>query len=132
MRFEEALALALADAGLLPGDDAEAVAEACRVPVTDPDAVLAATWSHGTPMVPLLEEIRGRLSEEHAKWVHYGTTTQDVLDTATMLQAGEALEPRFRPCLVGGSHGRAGPRAPRPAYRSGGPSSSTPGRPPSG
>ncbi len=68
------------------------MAEACRVPVTDPDAVLAATWSNGTPMAPLLEEIRGRLSEEHAKWVHYGTTTQDVLDTATMLQAGEALE----------------------------------------
>jgi 3-carboxy-cis,cis-muconate cycloisomerase len=92
MRFEAALALALADTGLVPSEDANAVAEACRVPVADPNAVLAATWSHGTPMAPLLEEIGGRLSEEQAKWVHYGTTTQDVIDTATMIQAGEGLE----------------------------------------
>jgi 3-carboxy-cis,cis-muconate cycloisomerase len=92
LRFESALVLALADTGLVPKDDAEAVADACRAPVSDPEALLAATWSEGTPMRPLLEEIRGRLGEEQAKWVHYGTTTQDVIDTATMLQAREALD----------------------------------------
>jgi len=92
MKFEAALALALAETGLVPGEDAEAVAEACRIPITDPAAVVAATWSHGTPMVPLLAEIKGRLSDQQAQWLHYGTTTQDVLDTATMLLAGEALE----------------------------------------
>jgi 3-carboxy-cis,cis-muconate cycloisomerase len=91
LRFESALALALADVGLVPKGVAEAVADACRAPVTDPEAVLAATWSGGTPMEPLLEEIRGRLGEEQVKWVHHGTTTQDVIDTATMLQAREAL-----------------------------------------
>src|SRR5688500_6528699 len=90
-RFEAALALALADTGLVPGEDAEAVAEACRIPMTDPEAVVAATWSHGTPLTPLLAEIKGRLSDQQAQWVHYGTTTQDVIDTATMLLAGEAL-----------------------------------------
>jgi len=92
MRFEAALALALADAGVAPGDDAGAVAKACQTLVIDPDTVLAATWSDGTPLTPLLEEIRGRLTEEQAKWVHFGTTTQDAIDTATMLQAGEALD----------------------------------------
>ena len=92
MRFEAALALALADTGLVTSEDAEAVAEACRLPVTDPDAILAATWNDGTPIGPLLDEIQGRLPEEQAKWVHYGTTTQDVIDTATMLQAREALD----------------------------------------
>lgn len=91
-RFEAALALALADAGVAPGEDAKAVAEACQTSVIDPDTVHAATWSDGTPLTPLLEEIRGRLPEKHAKWVHYGTTTQDAIDTATMLQAGEALD----------------------------------------
>ena len=91
-RFEGALALALADAGLVPSEDAEAVAKACQAPVNDPEAVLAATWSEGTPMGPLLDEIRGRLPEEQVRWVHFGTTTQDAIDTATMLQAGAALE----------------------------------------
>jgi len=92
LRFESALALALADTGLVPKGDAEAVADACRAPVSDPEALLTATWTEGTPMGPLLDEIRGRVGEEQAKWVHYGTTTQDVIDTATMLQAREALD----------------------------------------
>ena len=92
VRFEAALALALADAGIAPREDAEAVAEAWQTLVIDPDDVLAATWSAGTPMTPLLEEIRGRLPEERAKWAHHGSTTQDAVDTATMIQAGEALD----------------------------------------
>jgi 3-carboxy-cis,cis-muconate cycloisomerase len=92
MRFEAALALALADTGRIPPETAEAVAEACSSPVADPDAVLASTWSEGTPLNLLLAEIRGRLSEEQAEWVHHGATTQDVIDTAIMLQAGEALD----------------------------------------
>lgn len=91
-RFEAYLALALADAGVAPWKEAEAVAEACQTLVIDPDTVLAATWSDGTPLTPLLEEIRSRLPEEQARWVHFGTTTQDTIDTATMLQAGEALD----------------------------------------
>jgi 3-carboxy-cis,cis-muconate cycloisomerase len=92
LQFESALVLSLADTGLVPKGDAEAVADACRTPVSDPEALLTATWSEGTPVGPLLGEIRGRLGEEQAKWVHYGTTTQDVIDTATMLQAREALD----------------------------------------
>ena len=92
LRFESALALALADTGLIPKGDAEMVADACRGSVTDPEALLASTWSEGTPMRSLLEEIRDRLGEQQAKWVHHGTTTQDVIDTATMLQAREALD----------------------------------------
>ena len=91
-KFEGALALALADTGLVPSEDAEAVAKACQAPATDPEAVLAATWSEGTPLGPLLDEIRGRLPDEQATWVHHGTTTQDAIDTATMLQAAEALD----------------------------------------
>ena len=92
------------------------MADACRAPVTDPEALLTATWTEGTPMGPLLEEIRGRLGEEQAKWVHYGTTTQDVIDTATMLQAREALD-LLDSGLVSVASLMAGlvRRAPRPA-----------------
>jgi 3-carboxy-cis,cis-muconate cycloisomerase len=91
LRFEAALAMALADTGIAPPGPARNVAEACSAPVSDPDAVLAATWVEGTPLEPLLAEVRGRLSEDDANWLHHGATTQDAIDTATMLQAGEGL-----------------------------------------
>jgi 3-carboxy-cis,cis-muconate cycloisomerase len=54
--------------------------------------VLAATWSEGTPLRPLLDEIRARLPEEQASWLHFGATTQDAVDTATMLLSRRGLE----------------------------------------
>ncbi len=91
MRVEAALALALADTGLVPIETAERVAEACRSSIADPEAIVAATWEEGTPLNRLLDEIRSRLNEEESRWVHHGATSQDVIDTATMLQAGEGL-----------------------------------------
>ena len=91
LRFEAALALALADSGIAPPESAQRVADACSAPVTDPEAILAATWSEGTPIVPLLAEIRGRVREDDARWLHHGATTQDVVDTAAMIQADQAL-----------------------------------------
>jgi 3-carboxy-cis,cis-muconate cycloisomerase len=90
--FEAALALALADTGLVDTATAEIVAEACREPVEDPEAVLATTWSEGTPLPALLDNIRSRLSDDEARWVHYGTTTQDAVDTGTVLLARRGLE----------------------------------------
>jgi 3-carboxy-cis,cis-muconate cycloisomerase len=92
IEFEAALALALADTGLVDTATAEIVAEACREPVEDPEAVLATTWSEGTPLPALLDNIRSRLSDDEARWVHYGTTTQDAVDTGTMLLASRGLE----------------------------------------
>ncbi|MGH8914369.1 MAG: lyase family protein [Acidimicrobiia bacterium] len=92
LEFEAALALALGDVGIAPEDAAGAVAEACATPLADPEAVLAATWVEGTPLIPMLTELRSRLSASDAEWVHYGATTQDAVDTAAMIQAGHALE----------------------------------------
>jgi 3-carboxy-cis,cis-muconate cycloisomerase len=91
LRFEAALALALADSGIAPAESARKVADACSAPVTDPEAILAGAWSEGTPLVPLLAEIRGRVPEDDARWLHHGATTQDVVDTAAMIQADQAL-----------------------------------------
>jgi 3-carboxy-cis,cis-muconate cycloisomerase len=91
LEFEAALALALADTGFVGPETAEAVAAACREPVDDPGGVLAATWSDGTPLRPLLDGIRSGLPEEPAKWLHFGATTQDTVDTATMLLARRGL-----------------------------------------
>ncbi|HSK07389.1 MAG TPA: lyase family protein, partial [Acidimicrobiia bacterium] len=74
-----------------PAESAQRVADACSAPVTDPEAVLAGAWSEGTPLIPLLAEIRARVSEDDARWLHHGATTQDVVDTAAMIQVDQAL-----------------------------------------
>ncbi len=92
LEFEAALALALADAGLAPREEAEAVAAACRQPVEDPEAILTTTWETGTPLIALVDVVTARLendSERH--WVHHGATSQDAIDTALMLNARGSL-----------------------------------------
>jgi 3-carboxy-cis,cis-muconate cycloisomerase len=92
LEFEAGLALALGDTGLAPGDEAEAVAAACRRPLADPEAVLASTWEDGTPLLAIVEEVKARLATEaHRRWVHFGATSQDALDTAQVLQSRQGL-----------------------------------------
>jgi len=91
LRFEETLALALADAGIAPQGEADAVAAACRSGVADPEAVLASTWDEGTPVIALRESVTSGLAEGSARWFHFGATTQDTIDTAQMIQARAAL-----------------------------------------
>jgi 3-carboxy-cis,cis-muconate cycloisomerase len=92
MEFEAALALALADAGLAPIEEAEAVAAACRRPVEDPEAILVTTWETGTPLIALVDVVTARVEPGGARrWVHHGATSQDVIDTALMLNARAAL-----------------------------------------
>ena len=91
LAFEKNLAMALADTGHIPNTSAEAIAEACDDFDVDAEAILATTWESGTPVIRLIEEIRARLDDEDAQWVHFGSTTQDVIDSAQMLLASRAL-----------------------------------------
>ncbi|MGD2102063.1 MAG: lyase family protein [Acidimicrobiia bacterium] len=93
LEFEASLALALADAGIAPLSEAEAVASACRAGVESPDEVLAATWDRGTPVTTLREIVTSTIADEGARrWFHYGATSQDAVDTGQMIQAAAALE----------------------------------------
>ncbi len=86
LRFEEALALALADAGVAPREEAEATAASCRAGVEDSQKILDSTWETGTPIIAL------RAAVGAGQWFHHGATTQDAVDTAQMIQAEAALE----------------------------------------
>lgn len=93
LEFEASLALALADAGVAPSDEARAVADACAPAGLDPDGVMSSTWTTGTPLSPILETVGRRIEDPGARrWLHHGTTTQDVVDTAQMLQSREGLD----------------------------------------
>ena len=91
-RFEAALARASAARGIITDDVADRIEAVCAAGVDDPDAVLAEGWDQGTPVLALLARLREDLDDEAARWLHHGATTQDVVDTAMMLQARDALD----------------------------------------
>lgn len=91
LEFEAALASALAEEGLAPASEAEAVVQACGDGVDDPESILATTWEAGTPILALRAEVTATLDAEAARWFHFGATTQDAVDTALMLQVDRGI-----------------------------------------
>jgi 3-carboxy-cis,cis-muconate cycloisomerase len=95
LAFESALARAQADEGLLARDAAAAIAASCASLAVDEDAFVAEGKRSATlavPLVRLLREDVKRTASEHAAQVHFGATSQDVLDTATALCLKPCLE----------------------------------------
>jgi 3-carboxy-cis,cis-muconate cycloisomerase len=94
LEVEAALGRAGAAAGVVPTEAADAIVEACtayRAELADPEEILAEGWRSGSPVIPLLERVRARLAPSTARWLHHGATSQDIVDTALVLQVQEAL-----------------------------------------
>ncbi|HEY7541303.1 MAG TPA: lyase family protein [Methylomirabilota bacterium] len=97
--FERALAGAEADAGLVPQDAAQVIARVCAELTPSPDALAAEAQRSGSlavPLVKMLTEHVGRVDRRAAAFVHFGSTSQDVLDTALVLC--------LKPCLADADH----------------------------
>ena len=89
---ERALAAAQAKAGVVPGDAASAIAEGCDVELYDTGAIVREGRAVGNPAEPLVRALRERVGGDAARFVHFGATSQDVVDTASMLVARSALD----------------------------------------
>ena len=92
LEVERALANAEAGAGIVPGDAAAAIADACVPDRYDIDALSEEGRAAGNPVEPLVRALRAQVGGDAAPWVHFGATSQDVLDSAAMLVARSALE----------------------------------------
>jgi 3-carboxy-cis,cis-muconate cycloisomerase len=90
--FEAALAHAQARAGVIPAEAAPAIAAACRVELFDVPALYREAARAGTLAIPLVRELTERVGGEAGRFVHWGATSQDAIDTATMLQARAGLD----------------------------------------
>ena len=93
--FEVAVALAGADAGLVPDDAARAIA-AGRQALTV-DAALVADLARrgavaGTIAVPVVAALRAATAEDARRHVHLGATSQDVIDSGAVLQMREGID----------------------------------------
>ncbi|MEA2666659.1 MAG: 3-carboxy-cis,cis-muconate cycloisomerase, partial [Candidatus Eremiobacteraeota bacterium] len=89
---EVALARAEASGGVIPAPAAEAIAAAASdLDRFDLDALVAGTENVGYPVVPLTKQLAKLAGPDAGRYVHWGATTQDVVDTATVLQLREAF-----------------------------------------
>ncbi|SES84052.1 3-carboxy-cis,cis-muconate cycloisomerase [Geodermatophilus poikilotrophus] len=89
---EAALARAAARTGLVPTTAADAVTAACAHPERlDLATVVARAADAGNPVPPLVRALQDAVGERDAVAVHVGATSQDVLDTALLLMARDAI-----------------------------------------
>ncbi|MGH8739974.1 MAG: lyase family protein, partial [Burkholderiales bacterium] len=87
-RFEGALAAASAAAGVIPAAAARVVEETAGQAAFDAKTLAREARNAGTLAIPFVKELTAQVaarSAEAARFVHYGATSQDVLDSAVAL-----------------------------------------------
>ena len=89
---EVALAAAQASVGIIPASAATEIKAVADRYEPDIAAMKAEFDRVGFPILPFVKQLTEACSPMSARWVHYGATTQDVLDTGTALQIKQGLE----------------------------------------
>jgi 3-carboxy-cis,cis-muconate cycloisomerase len=92
LQFEITLAAAQATLGLIPLKAAAEIKEVLASVLITPGDLAAGTLQNGMPVVTLLEFAKKNLSADTKKHLHYGSTSQDVMDTAQALMFKEAID----------------------------------------
>jgi len=92
--FEAALARAEAKTGIIPPAAAPAIAAHCKAEMIDAVAIAKAAPNGGNLAIPLVKQLTAlvaKVDPEAARFVHWGATSQDVIDTGLVLQLKAAL-----------------------------------------
>jgi len=92
--FEAALASAQAAVGVIPARAANSIAVECRVAILDIPALREGAAHAGNLAIPLVKQLSqavSKISPEAARYVHWGATSQDVIDTGLVLQMRAAF-----------------------------------------
>ena len=92
--FEAALASVEAELGLIPKDASKTISAACKIDILDIATLVEDAERAGNLAIPLvkqLSQVAGKSNSDAARYVHWGATSQDVIDTGFVLQMREAL-----------------------------------------
>jgi 3-carboxy-cis,cis-muconate cycloisomerase len=92
LRFEAALARAEARVGSIPAEATDAIASACRLEHFDVAALYQQAVVAGTLAIPLVRTLTEHAGDAGRKFVHWGATSQDAIDTALVLQMRDGLD----------------------------------------
>lgn len=92
LAVETALAKVQGILGIIPQEAAQEINAGLDGFEADFERLRAGTEKAGYPMIALLTQLRDHIGGEAADYIHWGATTQDIMDTAMILQVRAALE----------------------------------------
>ena len=90
VEVEVALAKVQADLGIIPVKAATGIGQAAQRTELDYERLVRETEIVGYPILPLVEQLAA--ASEHGRYLHWGATTQDIMDSATVLQVRTGLD----------------------------------------
>src|SRR6266704_5757421 len=88
--IEAALARVQARLGLIPQRAADEITAKCTLDIIDMDKLKSKTELIGYPVLPVVQQLVAACADHLGEYSHWGATTQDITDTATILQIREA------------------------------------------
>jgi 3-carboxy-cis,cis-muconate cycloisomerase len=91
LAVERALAEVQGELGIIPAEAAAAIVAEASVDKVDPARLHEDTRRVGYPILPLLEQLAQGSSPEVGAYIHWGATTQDIMDTGLVLQITRGL-----------------------------------------
>ncbi|MEO6853348.1 MAG: 3-carboxy-cis,cis-muconate cycloisomerase [Rhodoferax sp.] len=89
--IERALAKVQGQLGIIPQEAADEIVKNCNIEMIDWAQLKAKTEQIGYPIIAVVNQINANCRDKLGEYCHWGATTQDITDTATVLQMREGL-----------------------------------------
>ena len=89
--IERALAKVQGELGIIPKDAADEIVRNCNLSQIDWDKLKAKTEQIGYPIIAVVNQINANCRDKLGEYCHWGATTQDITDTAAVMQMREGL-----------------------------------------
>src|SRR6202165_3968650 len=89
--IEATLARVQARLGLIPQRAADEITAKCTLDIIDMDKLKSKTELIGYPVLPVVQQLVAACADHLGEYCHWGATTQDITDTATIMQIWQAL-----------------------------------------
>ena len=91
LTIEAALARVQARLGIIPANAADEIIRHCAADKFDMGKLKTQTERIGYPVLPVVQQLVALCRDGLGEWCHWGATTQDITDTATIMQIRDAL-----------------------------------------
>jgi 3-carboxy-cis,cis-muconate cycloisomerase len=92
VEIERALALVQGRLGIIPAEAAQEIVRNCDIGRIDMEKLRAQTERIGYPILGVVSQVNALCRDKLGEYCHWGATTQDITDTATVMQIREGLD----------------------------------------
>ncbi|MBU0481804.1 MAG: adenylosuccinate lyase family protein [Proteobacteria bacterium] len=96
LEIERALARVQGRLGIIPAPAAESIDATARMDSIDVNVLREEYGKSRNSLIPLIKALRQACPTEHGEFVHYGATTQDILDTSQVLEIRDVFRILYR------------------------------------